>query len=156
MSGKNNNGSNLLSMGKRVLGTAPAVVPVSTLEDQFLGSQATGQPSPDEITAAKSDQSLLIQHGVQPDVQRDVQHAIQQYGTASTPEVAPKPLGTRLLTDNRKNPIPTVPATHRLPMPLHARLKRISQFNGIGMSEIVIEALERHLENFPDPGDSWR
>jgi hypothetical protein len=45
----------------------------------------------------------------------------------------------------------TIPATFRLPLALHDRLKSVAQFNRLNMTDIVAEAIEIHLANFPHP-----
>jgi hypothetical protein len=71
----------------------------------------------------------------------------------SAQQISVQRVGTRLVPLQAKKIVPTFSATYRLPLPLHRRLKRISQANGIDMTDIVVEALENHLPNFYDPGE---
>ncbi len=46
---------------------------------------------------------------------------------------------------------PTQSATYRLPLPLYNQLVDVAHHYRIAMTDIVVEALEQHLKNFPLP-----
>jgi hypothetical protein len=66
--------------------------------------------------------------------------------TVSTPQAA---------AVRRKEP--TVLMNAKLPVRLHARLKRTAQFNDISMTDILIRAIEAELDSGPytAPPDTW-
>jgi hypothetical protein len=44
----------------------------------------------------------------------------------------------------------------KLPLSLKTELENVARFNEIPMSEIVIEALRRHLPDYEHPPEGWR
>lgn len=46
---------------------------------------------------------------------------------------------------------PTQSATYRLPLSLYNQLVDVAHHYRIAMTDIVVEALEQHLKNFPLP-----
>lgn len=171
--------SSLLKMGKRPLASAPPVVPLSQLEEEFLrpdkfNSEPAAALAPTaEVTDSESNMPINsvesavqaykytnVRKTVQPDVQQESNTAVHPKLSVSTAPVlgaSPDPMlvkrtpGTKLIPKSGRKRFLTVSATFRLPEELHARLKRISQHNQIDMTDITIEALELHLPNFEDP-----
>lgn len=173
-----NDRNSLLKMGKRVLTSAPPVVPLETMENEFLkteeqlrtadhgakvqptslGSQggtdltvftrSDGNPTVQPVGSAVSQLAAHTPSNI-PAVQLAVQPE-QNSHAALKSEVQNR--GTRLVPRSGRKRVLTVSATFRLPEELHTRLKRISQHNQIDMTDITIEALELHLSNFSDPG----
>jgi hypothetical protein len=78
----------------------------------------------------------------------------EQYNPTVLPNPSLSPqLGphTRLIPRNSRPRIITFPYTVRIPLDLHERLKAVATHNNLSMTDIVIEALEQHLPNFPQP-----
>lgn len=77
----------------------------------------------------------------------------------STPESDPGPAAAAVAP--RENRIagkePTVLMNAKLPIHLHARLKRTAQFNDISMTEIIIRAVEAELGTgrYAEPPEAW-
>jgi hypothetical protein len=107
---------------KRPLMTAANAAPVDEMEKQLLSESAPAAPMDLPEEPMQSYSSTTVQH----------------HGT----KLAPKPIKRREIT---------VPATFRVPLALHERLKGIAAHNRLNMTDILIEALELHLEHFPSP-----
>jgi hypothetical protein len=66
--------------------------------------------------------------------------------TDAQPDVPP----TSLLQRDRRRTL-RVPWTFKLPFPLREELEAVAKFNSLNMTEIAVEAIERHLKHFPHP-----
>ena len=66
--------------------------------------------------------------------------------TTASPDGQP----TRLLNRPRKRTV-RVPWTFKLPFELREELESVARFNNLNMTEIAVEAIERHLRYFPHP-----
>ena len=119
-------GSLTTLLAKKPLGQgAPAAVPLEQAETAVFGR--------DENTAAHE--------AVQPVVHTPVR-------TAGPPEVPP----TQLLNRPHKRTV-RVPWTFKMPFDLREELEAVARFNDLNMTEIAVEAIERHLKHFPHPPD---
>jgi hypothetical protein len=58
---------------------------------------------------------------------------------------------TRLVPKTAKPKIVTTLLAVRVPLELHERLKTVAHYNHLNMTDIVIEAIGLHLQNFPQP-----
>jgi hypothetical protein len=61
----------------------------------------------------------------------------------------PSPSPSKLLTNKKKDP--KIAWTFKMPYQLHQELSAVAAYNGLSMTDIVVEALERHLVHFPHP-----
>jgi len=59
---------------------------------------------------------------------------------------------TRLTPKAVKAKVATSLLAVRVPLELHERLRAVAAHNRVNMSDIVVEAIEGHLEAFPQPG----
>jgi hypothetical protein len=123
-----------LSVIKRPLPNLAPAASSKELESRLL-TGAAPEPQPDIL---------------QPDhiaVPLDIQPAAVQeldVETATTPatRLTPRP-------GKRKEPVQMV--TYRIPASLYDRLFRTAEYNNLNMTDIVVEAIDRHLPNFPQP-----
>ena len=53
-----------------------------------------------------------------------------------------------------RRPLSTT-VTFRFPMSMAARLRKISEYNNVSQTAILLEALELHLPSFPQPPAGW-
>jgi hypothetical protein len=123
-----------LSMIKRPLpNLAPATTP-KELEDRLLAAEPqTELPAGGGTALAPEAQPYVPPADVHP---QDVHPAIP--ATRLTPQPG-----------KRKEPVQMV--TYRIPASLYDRLFRIAEYNHLNMTDIVVEAIDRHLPNFPQP-----
>ena len=126
----------LTQLKKPLVGSVkPAVSPEA--ENALLGAAAVATPAPELAPSSTREQYT-------PAVQPDIQPAVQ-------PPVLPLGPHTRLVPRNARPRIVTFPYTVRIPLDLHERLKAVAMHNNLSMTDIVIEALELHLPDFPQP-----
>ena len=126
-----------LSMLKRALPNLPPAASPKELESRLL----TGES--EEVVAPTGGGGTAVAREIHPDLQRP---AIQQG------DVQPSVIGGTRLTPRpgrRKEPVQMV--TYRIPASLYDRLFRTAEYNNLNMTDIVVEAIERHLPNFPQP-----
>ena len=57
---------------------------------------------------------------------------------------------TKLLNRSRRRTV-RVPWTFKMPFDLREELEAVARFNDLNMTEIAVEAIERHLRHFPHP-----
>jgi hypothetical protein len=120
-------GSLTTLLAKKPLGQgAPAAVPIEQAESTLL------EPKRDEPVGAGK-----------PEVQSAVHTTVR---TAVQPDVP----ATKLLNRNRRRTV-RVPWTFKLPYDLREELESVARFNDLNMTEIAVEAIERHLKHFPHP-----
>jgi hypothetical protein len=119
----------LMDLKKPLAKPAEPAVPVEEIERQFLRRHTSGD------TVMPQDIPPTVPSAVQTAVQVDV-----------PPSDKTPPPRSRLQPKQV-----TIPATFRLPLALHDRLKSVAQFNRLNMTDIVAEAIEIHLANFPHP-----
>jgi hypothetical protein len=70
----------------------------------------------------------------------------------SRPAAAPEPtpqVPSKLLMHQKKDP--KIAWTFKMPYKLHQELSAVAAYNELSMTDIVVEALERHLVHFPHP-----
>lgn len=144
-------GSLTTLLAKKPLGQgAPPAVPLEQAETALMGAGGEAmslQPS--------------VEEDVQPDVRIGVRQAQPHDSRESTertdermyaqPDVQP----TRLLSRDRRRTV-RVPWTFKLPYELREELEAVARFNDLNMTEIAVEAIERHLKHFPHPPASTR
>lgn len=119
-----------LSMIKRPLpNLAPAAAP-KELEERLL----TADVPPELVTGG----GTALAPEVQPAIQQVDVHPEVQPATRLTPKPG-----------KRKEPVQMV--TYRIPASLYDRLFRTAEYNNLNMTDIVVEAIDRHLPNFPQP-----
>ena len=144
-------GSLTALLTKKPLGQgAPAAVPLEEAESAVLrGDDPTGRgavepavrtdvPSPirTESLEPVGETVTKVRTGVRTPVQSDVQP-------------------TMLLNRNRRRTV-RVPWTFKMPFELREELEAVARFNDLNMTEIAVEAIERHLRHFPHPPDKPR
>lgn len=133
MSGSNERPS--LTNLRRSLPPARPVQPVPELEERLLDPQQVREAKQE----LKPESAIISTVAVQP-------VEVQQKAIPSTQ--------TRLrIKPGRQKPL-TRAVTYKLPVPLLDRLAQIADYNNVSMTEIVSEALERHLPNFPQPPEA--
>lgn len=114
--------------------SAPAVPPESQLSVQ----PPAVQPSSEQAIAAHAFSDNSVQTSVQPASVQMIERPIGP-GTKLVPRSGPR------------RGDPTQSATYRLPLPLYNQLVDVAHHYRIAMTDIVVEALEQHLKNFPLP-----
>lgn len=144
-----------LSVIKRALPNLPPAAPPRELENRLLSA-------PDAVEGAGAGTAMVREEDVQAATPQSVQPDMQTAGTQDVPLAAVHQMdadirgtpATRLVPrpGRRKEPVQMV--TYRIPASLYDRLLRTAEYNNLNMTDIVVEAIERHLPNFPDPGDS--
>jgi hypothetical protein len=72
--------------------------------------------------------------------------------TSSRTDVLADVQPTKLLNRGRKRTV-RVPWTFKMPFELREELEAVARFNNLNMTEIAVEAIERHLRYFPHPPD---
>jgi hypothetical protein len=141
----------------------------------LLAKKPLGQGAPSAVPMEEAE-SVLIQ----PIVPQPVPSPLQTYGRTDVPiavqpeKSAPapadgagkpeKPAGQPAVrTDVPTDGIPTkllnrsgrrtvrVPWTFKLPFELREELEAVAKHNNLNMTEIAVEAIERHLKHFPHP-----
>ena len=128
-----------LSVVKRPLpNLAPAAAP-KELETRLL---TPAEPEPEPSVGSAGTAGVLEPHTEShPDVQLDIQPAgVQHKDVQPATRLTPRP-------GKRKEPVQMV--TYRIPASLYDRLFRTAEYNNLNMTDIVVEAVERHLSNFP-------
>ncbi|HEY2014533.1 MAG TPA: hypothetical protein VGH38_13575 [Bryobacteraceae bacterium] len=145
-------GSLTTLLAKKPLGQgAPAAMPIEEAESALLGQPShhtdhtdaeayvrTSGRSDDEPRAIPAEANPVFTE-ISPSVQPSVRTAIQ-------PDVQP----TKLLNRSRRRTV-RVPWTFKLPFELREELESVARFNNLNMTEIAVEAIERHLKHFPHP-----
>jgi hypothetical protein len=127
-----------LSMIKRPLpNLAPAATP-KELENRLLTGPETVLGTEGSGTGAAM--ALETQPEVQPYSNETA--AVQQVDVLPATRLTPRP-------GKRKEPVQMV--TYRIPASLYDRLFRTAEYNNLNMTDIVVEAIDRHLPNFPQP-----
>lgn len=139
-----------LSMVKRALPNLPPAVQPEELEKRLLGAEE--HAAPEAVFTAAGPAMALEPTEVQPAVQPEVLQAIQpaDVHTVDVPLAAAAP-ATRLTPRPGKRKEPVQMVTYRIPASLYDRLFRVAEYNNLNMTDIVVEAIERHLPNFPKP-----
>ena len=144
-------GSLTTLLTKRPLGQgAPAAVPLEKAESVLLGSD-----------------EAAVHEAVQPDVRTDIPitgrtesaksaakpgpHVHTDGHTDVQTDVGP----TKLLNRTRKRTV-RVPWTFKMPFEVREELEAVARFNDLNMTEIAVEAIERHLKHFPHPPGAGR
>jgi hypothetical protein len=119
---------------KKPLGQgAPAAVSLEQAESVLLSVPEVVHPNvrtsvhTEADTAAHTTASTDVHTGVQSDVQP-----------------------TKLLNRGRRRTV-RVPWTFKMPFELREELESVAHFNDLNMTEIAVEAIERHLKHFPHP-----
>ena len=88
-----------------------------------------------------------------------VPSVVEQLAPEAVPPMVPEavplsvPLGGPV---SRKHREPLVAWSVKLPAGLKTELETVSRFNEIPMSEILVEALRRHLPQYEHPPEGWR
>jgi hypothetical protein len=148
-----------LSVIKRALPNLPSAAPAKELEERILGAEDRREAdATTHSPAAATGAGTALQQAVDMDVQPEDVHqpdsvdtsAIQHMAieVADTPAALP---ATRLSPRPGKRKEPVQMVTYRIPASLYDRLFRIAEYNNLNMTDIVVEAIERHLPNFPQP-----
>jgi hypothetical protein len=106
------------------------------------------QPAPVAITAEMEDK--ILPQTVKTALQTSVSTEAMAAAPALSP-AAPAPV----LSVRRKEP--SVLMNAKLPVSLHARLKRTAQFNDLSMTDILIRAIEAELAtgHYAAPPENW-
>lgn len=148
-------GSLTTLLTKKPLGQgAPAAVPLEQAESSVLGREDGGvheavQPDvrthvfTQERTDPQKDSGMPAPPKSSTAVHTDANTAAQ---TDVQADVQP----TRLLNRSRRRTV-RVPWTFKMPFDLREELESVARFNDLNMTEIAVEAIERHLRHFPHP-----
>jgi len=142
---------------------------------RLLTKKPLGQGAPAAVPLAQAESALLGRDdgSVHEAVPSDVRTAIP--ATGRTEATKPNPVGptpsteagadvhtdartgvptdvqpTKLLNRNRRRTV-RVPWTFKMPFDLREELEAVARFNDLNMTEIAVEAIERHLRYFPHP-----
>jgi hypothetical protein len=146
-------GSLTTLLTKKPLGQgAPAAVPLEQAESALLGRD-----------------DGMVHEAVQPDVRTTIPPSGRTESAASTlvgavpakeggpdvhtdarTDVPTDVQPTKLLNRNRRRTM-RVPWTFKMPFDLREELEAVARFNDLNMTEIAVEAIERHLRHFPHP-----
>jgi hypothetical protein len=125
----------------------------------LLSKKPLGQGAPASVSLDEAESTLL-----RPSVQTDVR-TVSPSGPPETPETPPPApeavhtsvrtpvqpdAPTKLLARDRRRTV-RVPWTFKLPFELREELESVARFNNLNMTEIAVEAIERHLKHFPHP-----
>ena len=146
-------GSLTTLLTKKPLGQgAPAAVPLEQAESAVLRRDEAAVPEgvqPNVRTSiptnswAEPPMTSAAPAGTTPESERyvptDVRTTVQTDGQP-----------TKLLNRNRSRTV-RVPWTFKMPFELRAELEAVARFNDLNMTEIAVEAIERHLKHFPHP-----
>jgi len=148
-------GSLTTLLTKKPLGQgAPAAVPLEQAESALLGR---GDGSIQEAVPSDVHTGVLISGRTEsvtsspsgavpaPDSGPYVHTSVS---TGIQTDVQP----TKLLNRNRRRTV-RVPWTFKMPFELREELEAVARFNDLNMTEIAVEAIERHLRHFPHPPD---
>lgn len=135
-----------LSVLKRPLPNLAPAAASKELETRLLtASEPEASPARGSAGAAMAlELPQDVPMEVHPAIQQDVQPAPAGETVGLTPatRLTPRP-------GRRKEPVQMV--TYRIPASLYDRLFRTAEYNNLNMTDIVVEAIERHLPNFPQP-----
>jgi hypothetical protein len=129
-----------MNLKKPLLSTTSSA-PMEELEKKLLGGPEA--PAGHEHSAPPTKSA---RQPVPPPAKRP---AARGEGAVSPPvSLSPK---TRLVPKTAKPKIVTTLLAVRVPLELHERLKTVAHYNRLNMTDIVIEAIGLHLQNFPQP-----
>jgi hypothetical protein len=134
----------------------------------LLTKKPLGQGAPAAVTMEQAESALLTDT-VQPNVRTHVaavstivrpdSSEAEEVADAEIPahvhtsvrtSVPPTVQATNLLNRSRRRTV-RVPWTFKLPFELREELEAVARFNELNMTEIAVEAIERHLKHFPHP-----
>lgn len=116
-----------------------ASAPSVPYDSQQLSVQPSAvQLASEQASAASAVSDYPVQPRVQPASVQMPEHPLGP-GTKLVPRSGPR------------RGDPTQSATYRLPLPLYNQLVDVAHHYRIAMTDIVVEALEQHLKNFPLP-----
>jgi hypothetical protein len=142
----------------------------------LLAKKPLGQGAPSAVPMEEAELALIrpavppVESPIQTYVHTDVQLAAQPEisrpagpGGAGKPagrpavrtDVPPDVLPTKLLNPSRRRTV-KVPWTFKLPFELREELEAVAKHNNLNMTEIAVEAIERHLKHFPHPPNGQR
>jgi hypothetical protein len=107
------------------------LISLGEAEAALLGGPQPGAPAAAATAAVRAP---VVPQTIQPDIPPTVQ----------SPVLSPS------LLKARKRPI-KIAWTFKIPHTLHQELSSVAAHNGLTMSDIVIEAIQFHLPNFPHP-----
>ena len=124
------NRAGLIGLKRPLVQPDPPVIPMERLEDRMLSPASTADAPPAVPSTVQTEVMQPVPQTVLSTVQSDV-----------LPETLRK----------RKAREPLTAWTLKLPLSLHRELKQVAQFNDIGMTAIVIDALRQYLPEFPHP-----
>lgn len=146
-------GSLTTLLTKRPLGQgAPAAVPLEQAESAVLGREegAVHEGVPTNVRTAihTNDRTEPPMTSTPPAAANPESepHVPTDARTAVRTDVQP----TKLLNRNRRRTV-RVPWTFKMPFELREELEAVARFNDLNMTEIAVEAIERHLRYFPHP-----
>jgi hypothetical protein len=90
---------------------------------------------------------------VHPDTQQDVRKDVSTYDAALNSGLAPIIVGPRR-GPRREG---TILLNAKIPVSLHTRLKRTSQYNDVSMTDILLRGIEAELESgrYSLPPETW-
>jgi hypothetical protein len=137
----------------------------------LLAKKPLGQGAPTAVPIEEAE-SALMEQDVQPLVRTAVPEDVHtRQANPETSTGAGKPEGppvvhtdvrinvpsdvqpTNLLNRSRRRTV-RVPWTFKLPFDLREELEAVARYNDLNMTEIAVEAIERHLKHFPHPPKS--
>lgn len=136
-----------LSVVKRAL---PAFAPAEStkeLEDRLLAGDAR-RPEAEGQAAAAAPVRLPDEQTAVPPAAVHPLDVLSRDPDSTEPF---RPAATRLTPRPGKGKEPVQMVTYRIPASLYDRLFRVAEYNNLTMTDIVVEAVERHLPNFALP-----
>ena len=145
----------------------------------LLAKKPLGQGAPSAVPMEEAESALIqpaaptVQSPIQTYVHTDVPPAAEpESAKPAAPDGAGKSDNaagrTGVRTDVRTDVVPTkllnrssrrtvrVPWTFKLPFELREELEAVAKHNNLNMTEIAVEAIERHLKHFPHPPNGQR
>lgn len=118
------------------------VIPIDAAESALLGDTPPPSPVPPPTAAPTIPEPDVASQPVVPFNVPVESHTTVQLGVLSP-----------TLLKARKKPV-KIAWTFKIPLELHRELTTVATHNGLTMSDIVIEAIQFHLPNFPHPAKS--
>lgn len=128
--------ASLMNLKKPLVSTRSSTS-LEELEKKFLGDS--------EAAVDRDRHPAPVESAVQPSPRETIQAEVSNPPPAF---LGPK---TRLVPKTAKPRMVTSLLAIRIPLELHERLRAVAHHNRLNMTDIVIEAVELHLQNFPRP-----
>ena len=126
------------------------VVSIDQAESALLGDIPAPPPAPLAVAAQAAPQSAASAPAREHPTPVAIPPDVQQTVPADSPMTVQSAVLSPSLLKARKKPV-KIAWTFKIPLELHQELTSVASHNGLTMSDIVIEAIQFHLPNFPHP-----